>query len=34
VLLPGIGGVVHEQMIAVRPGGAEVLNLLPLRMWR
>jgi Xaa-Pro aminopeptidase len=34
VLLPGVAGVVHEQMIAVRPGGAEVLNLLPLRMWR
>ena len=34
VLLPGVAGVVHEQMIAVRPGRAEVLNLLPLRMWR
>jgi Xaa-Pro aminopeptidase len=34
VLLPGTGGVVHEQMIAVTRDGAEVLNRLPLRMWR
>jgi Xaa-Pro aminopeptidase/Xaa-Pro dipeptidase len=34
VLLPGIAGVVHEQMIAVTAGGANVLNRLPLRMWR
>jgi Xaa-Pro aminopeptidase len=33
VLLPGRAGVVHEQMIAVTAGGAEVLNRLPLRMW-
>ena len=33
VLLPGVAGVVHEQMIAVTSGGAEVLNRLPLRMW-
>jgi Xaa-Pro aminopeptidase len=34
VLLPGVAGVVHEQMIAVTSGGAEVLNRLPLRLWR
>jgi Xaa-Pro aminopeptidase len=34
VLLPGTAGVVHEQMIAVTAGGAEVLNRLPLRMWQ
>jgi Xaa-Pro aminopeptidase len=34
VLLPGLAGVVHEQMIAVTAGGAEVLNRLPLRLWR
>ena len=34
VLLPGLAGVVHEQMIAVTAGGAEVLNQLPLRLWR
>jgi Xaa-Pro aminopeptidase len=34
VLLPGAAGVVHEQMIAVTASGAEVLNRLPLRMWR
>jgi len=33
VLLPDVAGVVHEQMIAVTSGGAEVLNRLPLRMW-
>ena len=34
VLLPGTGGVVHEQMVVVTATGAEVLNRLPLRMWR
>jgi Xaa-Pro aminopeptidase len=34
VLLPGTGGVVHEQMVAVTATGAKVLNELPLRMWR
>ena len=35
VLVPGIAGVVHEQMVAAaHGGGAEVLNRLPLRMWR
>jgi Xaa-Pro aminopeptidase len=34
VLLPGTGGVVHEQMIPITATGAEVLNRLPLRMWR
>ena len=34
VLLPGTGGVVHEQMVVVTATGAEVLNELPLRMWR
>jgi Xaa-Pro aminopeptidase len=34
VLLPGTGGVVQEQMIAVTREGTEVLNRLPLRMWR
>jgi Xaa-Pro aminopeptidase len=33
VLLPGVAGVVHEQMIAVTAGAANVLNELPLRMW-
>ncbi len=33
VLLPGRAGVVHEQMIAVTPDGAQVLNRLPVRMW-
>ena len=34
VLLPGTGGVVHEQMVAITATGADVLNRLPLRMWR
>jgi Xaa-Pro aminopeptidase len=34
VLLPGTGGVVHEQIIVVTATGAEVLNHLPLRLWR
>jgi Xaa-Pro aminopeptidase len=33
VLIPGVAGVVHEQMIAVTASGAAVLNGLPLRMW-
>jgi Xaa-Pro aminopeptidase len=33
VLLPGVAGVVHEQMVAVAAGGANVLNEVPLRMW-
>jgi Xaa-Pro aminopeptidase len=33
VLIPGVAGVVHEQMIAITPEGADVLNALPLRMW-
>ena len=32
-LLPGMGGVVHEQMVAIASNGADVLNRLPLRMW-
>ena len=32
-LLPGMGGVVHEQMVAITSNGADVLNRLPLRMW-
>ncbi|HSD03022.1 MAG TPA: Xaa-Pro peptidase family protein [Gaiellales bacterium] len=34
VLIPGVAGVVHEQMVAITDAGAEVLNRLPLRMWR
>jgi Xaa-Pro aminopeptidase len=34
VLLPGTGGIVHEQMVAITATGADVLNRLPLRMWR
>ena len=34
VLLPGVAGVVHEQMAAITADGARVLNELPLRMWR
>jgi Xaa-Pro aminopeptidase len=34
VLLPGTGGVVHEQMVVITATGARVLNELPLRMWR
>jgi Xaa-Pro dipeptidase len=34
VLLPGTAGVVHEQMVVVTATGAEVLNRLPLRLWR
>jgi Xaa-Pro aminopeptidase len=33
VLIPGVAGVVHEQMVAITERGAEVLNRLPLRMW-
>jgi Xaa-Pro aminopeptidase len=33
VLIPGVAGVVHEQMVAIAGSGAEVLNRLPLRMW-
>jgi Xaa-Pro aminopeptidase len=33
VLIPGVAGVVHEQMVAITEAGAEVLNGLPLRMW-
>jgi Xaa-Pro aminopeptidase len=33
VLIPGVAGVVHEQMVAITETGAEVLNRLPLRMW-
>jgi Xaa-Pro aminopeptidase len=31
--MPGVGGVVLEQMVAVTTDGAEVLNTLPLEMW-
>ena len=33
VLIPGVAGVVHEQMVAITETGADVLNALPLRMW-
>jgi Xaa-Pro aminopeptidase len=32
-LIPGVAGVVHEQMVAITERGADVLNCLPLRMW-
>jgi Xaa-Pro aminopeptidase len=33
IAIPGVGGVVLEQMITVTGGGAEVLNALPLELW-
>jgi Xaa-Pro aminopeptidase len=33
IALPGVGGVVLEQMVAVTADGAEVLNELPLELW-
>lgn len=33
IAVPGLGGVVLEQMVAVTAGGAEVLNELPLELW-
>jgi Xaa-Pro aminopeptidase len=33
IAIPGVGGVVLEQMIAVTAEGAEVLNQLPLELW-
>jgi Xaa-Pro aminopeptidase len=33
ITLPGVGGVVLEQMVAVTTDGAEVLNSLPLELW-
>jgi Xaa-Pro aminopeptidase len=33
ITLPGVGGVVLEQMVAVTADGAEVLNSLPLELW-
>lgn len=33
IMVPGKGGIVVEQMIAVARSGAEVLNQLPLDMW-
>ena len=32
-LIPGVAGVVHEQMVAITAAGSRVLNGLPLRMW-
>jgi Xaa-Pro aminopeptidase len=31
--IPGVGGIVLEQMIQVSPDGPEVLNALPLELW-
>jgi Xaa-Pro dipeptidase len=33
IAIPGIGGIVLEQMIHVGSNGAEVLNALPLDLW-
>jgi Xaa-Pro aminopeptidase len=33
IAVPGVGGVVLEQMIAIGPDGAETLNTLPLELW-
>ncbi len=33
VALPGVGGVILEQMVAIGPSGAEALNALPLDLW-
>ena len=33
IAVPGVGGVVLEQMIAVGSDGAETLNTLPLELW-
>jgi Xaa-Pro aminopeptidase len=33
VTLPGAGGVILEQMVAVGGHGAETLNALPLALW-
>jgi Xaa-Pro aminopeptidase len=33
ITMPGVGGVVLEQMVAVTTDGAEVLNALPLELW-
>ena len=33
VTLPGIGGVILEQMVAIGEHGAETLNALPLDLW-
>jgi Xaa-Pro aminopeptidase len=33
IALPGVGGVVLEQMIAIGSDGAETLNTLPLELW-
>ena len=33
VALPGVGGVILEQMVAVGEDGAETLNALPLDLW-
>ncbi len=33
VTLPGVGGVILEQMVAIGETGAETLNTLPLALW-
>jgi Xaa-Pro aminopeptidase len=33
ISVPGVGGVVLEQMIEITDDGARVLNSLPLSMW-
>jgi Xaa-Pro aminopeptidase len=33
VTLPGAGGVILEQMVAIGASGAETLNQLPLELW-
>ena len=33
VALPGVGGVILEQMVAIGETGAETLNALPLDLW-
>ncbi len=34
IAIPGVGAVILEQMIHVTPQGAEVLNELPLELWK
>jgi Xaa-Pro aminopeptidase len=34
IAIPGVGGVVLEEMVAVRADGAEVLTRLPLELWQ